>query len=235
MGNGTAMALRTQRFGWAQRHFFITVTLLVLGSFRCFGQPGANELIQKVEKRYNEAHTLSVNFVESYSFAGHTRPPESGKLTIKKQGKMRWDYSSPRGKLFISDGKTVFLYTSGDNRVEKVPLKSTEDVRAPLAFLLGRLDLKREFGSFKVQGGEDGEWLDAAAKSARTPYADIRMLISADGEIKRLEIDARDGSVVGYSFSDEKLNVPVPDSAFQFQVPPGAEVVNSVDIAGQGS
>jgi outer membrane lipoprotein carrier protein len=51
---------------------------------------------------------------------------------------MRWDYLRPAGKLFISDGKTVYLYSASENRVEKMPLKDTEDMRAPLAFLLGQ-------------------------------------------------------------------------------------------------
>ena len=60
----------------------------------------------------------------------------------------------PAGKLFISDdGKTALLYTAGENRVEKMPLKDTEDMRAPLAFLLGRLDMKKEFRDFWLHPG----------------------------------------------------------------------------------
>lgn len=228
------MALVHQRYGMWFRQIFVLLLLLGLGWFRCFGLESADQLIQKVEKRYNGARTLTVNFTETYNFAGRRRPPESGVLTIKKMGKMRWDYSEPRGKLFISDGKSVFLYTSGDNRVEKVPLKSTEDVRAPLAFLLGRLDLKKEFRDFRVEPGDGGDWLDASAKTAGSPYSDIRMLVSAEGEIRRLVVEGRDGSTVDYSFSDEELNVPVSDATFQFKIPPGAQVVSSMDASGQG-
>ena len=31
------------------------------------------------------------------------------KLTLRKPGRMRWDYQQPPGKLFVSDGKTVYL------------------------------------------------------------------------------------------------------------------------------
>ena len=96
-----------------------------------------DELIRRVETRYNAAQTLSVEFVENYNMQGHPRPPEEGKLTLRKERKMRWDYARPAGKLFISDGKTVYLYSAVENRVEKMPLKNTEDMRAPLAFLLG--------------------------------------------------------------------------------------------------
>ena len=234
MEHRTALAIEDQRFRRAVRQTFVLLLCLVLGSFRSVGAAGASELIQKVEQRYNGAHTLTASFVEIYTFMGHSRPPESGALTIKKLGKMRWDYLSPKGKLFLSDGKTVILYTSGDNRVERIPLKSTDDMRAPLAFLLGRLELAKEFQDFQVQTGEGGDWLEAAAKSERTPFSRVRMLVTTEGEIRRLGVTGRDGSMVDYSFSDEKLNVPVPDSTFRFQVPPGAQVVDSVNIAGQG-
>jgi outer membrane lipoprotein carrier protein len=192
-----------------------------------------DELIQRIEARYNNARTLQVNFTETYQVAGHPRPPESGTLTIKKQGKMRWDYSHPEGKLFISDGRNVFLYTAGDNRVEKVPLKNTEDMRVPLAFLLGHLDLKREFKDFQTRPGEGGTWLDAWPKTDHTPYTQVDMLVDASGEIRELKVAGRDQSVVAYTFSGEKLNPTVPDQLFRFTIPAGAQVVDSVDMSGQ--
>jgi outer membrane lipoprotein carrier protein len=222
-----------QRFGPGKRQSSLLAVLLLLGSFRSLASPPTDGLIEKVETRYNSARTLTVNFTETYNLIGHPRPPESGSLTIKKQGKMRWDYREPAGKLFISDGKSVYLYTSGDNRVEKVPLKSTEDMRAPLAFLLGHLDLKKEFQGFAIRPGEGGSWLDASAKTDRTPYTNVHILVGEAGEIKQLTVEGRDGSVVGYIFSGEKLNPPVADALFRFTIPPGAQVVDSVDVAGQ--
>lgn len=199
----------------------------------CLGDSTANALINKVQSRYNSAHTLSVNFVETYVVLGHERTPESGTLTLRKQGKMRWDYANPAGKVFVSDGKSVFLYTARDNRVEKVPLKDTEDMRAPLAFLLGRLDLRKEFGGFTVHNDGTGEWLDAAAKNDRVPYEDVQMLIAGDGSIKSLSVVGRDGSKLSFSFTDEKINPPVDDRLFHFSIPPGAEVVDAVEFNSQ--
>jgi len=194
----------------------------------------ADHLIKQIEDRYNGARTLSVQFTENYSIQGHSRPSEAGTLTLRKQGKMRWDYSRPAGKLFVSDGKTVYLYTAGDNRVEKVPLKDTEDMRAPLAFLLGHLDLKKEFTDFQVHAGDGGNWLDATAKTDRVPYDKISMMVAPDGSIHDLKIFLHDGSLLTYSFKDEKLNPSVSDNTFHFETPPGAEVVNAVEYSLQG-
>ena len=115
--------------------------LVLLCALAARADSSIDQLIKKVQDRYNGAQTLSVQFIENYIILGRARPPESGTLQLRKERKMRWEYSQPEGKLFISDGKEIYLYTAADNRVEKMPLKDTEDMRAPLAFLLGRLDM----------------------------------------------------------------------------------------------
>lgn len=212
--------------------------LKLFGVLLCAGalasaDSNTDSLINKVQARYNGAQTLSVQFSETYTMLGRERKPETGTLVLRKQGKMRWDYSHPDGKLFVSDGKNVFLYTPGDNRVEKLPIKDTEDMRAPLAFLLGHLDMKKEFGGFTVRDAGPDEWLDASAKSDRVPYKSVQMRIAPDGEIRALTVVGRDESQLSFAFTDEKINPPVPDRLFHFTIPPGAEVVDSVEFKAQ--
>lgn len=234
MGHRTAIPLIQRKY--KRVRLFDVFRLLCLSALAagavCAGT--SDQLIQQVQNRYNHARTLAVHFEEDYSIQGHPRPAETGTLTLKKQGKMRWDYTQPEGKLFLSDGKHVYLYTSRDNRVEKVPLKDTEDMRAPLAFLLGHLDMKKEFRDFQTQPGDGGTWLTASAKTDRLPYSEVKMLVARDGSIRQLEVMGRDESVMKFAFNDEKLNPPVSDSLFQFTIPPGAEVVDAVTFSEQG-
>jgi outer membrane lipoprotein carrier protein len=148
---------------------------------------------------------------------------------------MRWDYSEPRGKLFISDGKNLYLYTADDNRVERWKMKDTEDMRAPLAFLLGHMDMEREFHDFSTHPGPGGTWLGATAKDARAPYEAVEMLIAPDNSIRQLKVAGREGSELSYIFDQERLNVPASEQLFEFAIPAGAQVVNSVGLNGQGS
>jgi outer membrane lipoprotein carrier protein len=191
------------------------------------------DVIQKVEQHYNKARTLTVDFVEEYSVQGRRRPAETGTLTLRKQGKMRWDYSKPAGKVFVSDGKMIYLYTAADNKVEKIPLKDTEDMRAPLAFLLGHLDLKKEFRDFSLRPDNGEIWLDASAKNDKTPYEKIQMRVGITGEITRLNVIDRDESELNFELSHEKVNPQVADALFAFQIPVGAEVVNAVEYTGE--
>src|SRR5271166_696439 len=183
-------------------------------------------LLKGVEQRYNRAKTLKVLFTETYSVQGRARKSESGELTLRKPGRMRWDYATPNGKLFVSDGRDVYLYTPDNNRVEKMPLKQSEDMRAPLAFLLGKLDFSKEFRDFgSKQEGADTR-ITAQAKTDRLPYAKIEMLVTPDSTIRKLIITDQDQSILTFDFDQERLNPPVDDAQFRFRMPAGATLVN---------
>jgi outer membrane lipoprotein carrier protein len=74
-------------------------------------------------------------------------------LELRKPGRMRWEYTDPKGKLVVCDGKTLWMYTPSDNRVAKTALKQTGDMEAPIAFLLGKLHFEKEFRDIAGQTG----------------------------------------------------------------------------------
>jgi outer membrane lipoprotein carrier protein len=186
-----------------------------------------NTLLKGVEQRYNRAKTLKVHFVESYSVQGQARKSETGELTLRKPGRMRWDYTAPSGKLFVSDGKSVYLYTPESHRVEKAPLKASEDMRAPLAFLLGKLDFAKDFRDFQVKPEGANSVITAKAKTDKLPYERIQMLVTPEYQIQRLIINGQDLSLLTFQLDDEKLNPSVDDALFKFQMPAGATLVDS--------
>jgi outer membrane lipoprotein carrier protein len=189
-----------------------------------------SKLLKAVESRYNHAQSLTLDFAESY--AGMRRPvaSDSGVLYLRKPGKMRWEYSTPAGKLFLSDGKDVFLYTPEDRRAEKSRLKESEDMRAPLAFLLGKLDFAKEFKSFETRPANspgDGTWIVATPKSDSLAYTKVQFLATPDGQIHSVQVTGQDQSKLDFTFRNERDNVPVPESLFKFQPPAGVQIVEA--------
>ena len=189
--------------------------------------PNLGDLLKGIEQRYNHAKTLQVQYNETYTVEGRARKSETGTLTLRKPGRMRWDYTAPSGKLFLSDGKNVFLYTPETNRVEKEALKASEDMRAPLAFLLGKLDFSKEFRDFETKPDGANILVTARAKSDKLPYEKIAMLVTPDYRITKLVVNGQDGSVLAFLFDQEKLNPPVNDAIFKFQMPAGAQLVTA--------
>lgn len=185
-----------------------------------------NALLKGIEQRYNHAKTLQVQFSEAYSVGGQARKSEAGVLTLRKPGRMRWDYTAPPGKLFLSDGKEVYLYTPESHRVEKMPLKETEDMHGPVAFLLGKLDFAKEFREFAVKPDGANYIVTAKAKTNKLPYERVEMTVTPDYQIQRLVINGQDQSILSFRFADEKLNPVIEDAQFKFQMPPGATLVS---------
>ena len=184
---------------------------------------GLSKVLEEVERHYNGVRTLQVSFDETIAGPGRPRRTESGELYLRKPGKMRWDYRTPAGKLFVSNGKDVFYYSPVSNRAERVKLKETEDMRAPLAFLLGRLDFEKDFTNFSFKNGGDQTVIHAIPKSDKLPYKQIEFSVSPQREIRRLVVTGHDAALLTFDFSNERMNPSVDDKLFRFELPPGAQ------------
>ena len=184
-------------------------------------------LLKTVEQRYNRADTLQVLFRESYTRTGHAPKSESGVLELRKPGRMRWEYTDPKGKLAVGDGKVFWMYTPSENRVDKMPLRETDDLQAPIAFLLGKLHFDKEFRN--LQGKPEGSdtRITAEPKTDSLPYSAVEFLVTPEGRIREVKVTRFDNAIMGYSFDREKMNPKLDDKLFQFQVPKGAEVVEA--------
>ena len=57
---------------------------------------------------------------------------------------MRWDYAEPTPKVFVADGKTLWVYEPTENQVFKRDLKSAQ-LPVALAFMSGEGELTKSF------------------------------------------------------------------------------------------
>jgi outer membrane lipoprotein carrier protein len=188
-----------------------------------------HEIAQKVDERYNHLRSMQAQFTEIYRGAGIERT-ESGTLWLKKPGKMRWQYRSPREKLFLSDGKDAWFYVPGDRQVRKGPVKNLDDLRSPLAFLLGKTRLEKELQGLSlapdVSPLRAGDLvLRGVPKAMANRVSQVLLEITPDSRIARILIEEVDGSTTEYQFSDQEENIAVNDQRFHFSPPPGVEVI----------
>ena len=134
-----------------------------------------DDLLKQVENRYNHAKTIQVLFQEQYTRPGQIRRSERGVLMLRKPGRTRWDYSEPHGKQVLSDGKFLYLYTPDTNQVEKTKLQDTADMRAPLAFLLGKLNFQKDFRNIQGKPDDTGMRITAEPKIANLDRKSTRL------------------------------------------------------------
>ncbi len=191
--------------------------------------PDVHAIAQAVDERYNHLHTLQTDFTEIYRGAG-TERTESGTLWLKKPGKMRWEYRSPREKLFLSDGKDAWFYVPGERQVRRTAVKKLDDLRSPLAFLLGKTKLEKELQALSLASDvaplvAGDVVLRGVPKSLADRVSQVLLEITPEHWISRILIEEVDGSVTEYRFTDQRENVAVADQRFRFAVPDGVEVI----------
>jgi outer membrane lipoprotein carrier protein len=187
-------------------------------------------IAQAVDNRYNHLQTLQAEFTETYRGAGIERT-ESGSLWLKKPGKMRWEYRSPKEKLFLSDGKDAWFYLPGDRQVRRSSVKKLDDLRSPLGFLLGKTRLEKELDGLSAAPDvtpttAGNVVLRGVPKAMADRVNEVVLEITPDYHIARIQFEEADESVTEYRFSEQKENAGISDQLFRFSPPAGVEVVD---------
>jgi len=208
-------------------------TLLVVAGAAAATE-NVHSIAQAVDEHYNHLHTLKAEFTEVYRGSGMERT-ESGtiwlaKSGMKKPGKMRWEYRSPREKLFVSDGKDAWFYVPADRQARRTDARKLDDVRSPLAFLLGKTRLEKELQGLSL--APDVTPLDAGnvvlrgvPRALAERVSDILLEVTPEHKIVRIVINDVDGSVTEYRFSNQKENETITEGRFRFSPPAGIETV----------
>ena len=206
------------------------MALALLAPSQGHALPGVHKVAQAVDEHYNGLRSLEADFTEIYQGSGLQRT-ESGTLRLKKPGKMRWDYRSPEEKLFVSNGNEAWLYLPKERQVHKSSLKHLQDLRSPLAFLLGKTKLEKELQGLSfapdVKSWQEGSsMLRGVPRGMEDRVEQILLEVSPDSRILRILIQGTDDSITEFRFSNQKENVPLGDGQFQFSPPPGSETVD---------
>ena len=190
--------------------------------------PDAKTLAQRVDSHYNNLHSLKAGFTENYRGLGTDRT-ESGTLLLLKPGRMRWDYSSPSGKIFLLDGKYAWSYTKGDAQASRIPAKDLNDLRSPLRYLLGHAELAKELNGLQAAPAANGRFtLSGVPKGMESRVAHLALTVTADGVIDGITITETDDAVTQFTFTGQQPNAPVAASTFHFTPPPGVQVQDSM-------
>ena len=207
----------------------LIVVLLVISPATLIRAADVRAIADVVDRHYNHLRTLECEFTEIYSGSGSERT-ESGMLWLKKPGKMRWEYRSPRAKLFVVDGKNAWFYVPGERQVRRASMKKLDDLRSPLAFLLGKTKLEKELRGLSLAPdvaplAAGDIMLRGVPGGLRDRLTQVLLEITPDSSISRIVLEESDGATIEYRFGKNKEDVQIADQQFEFRVPDGVEVV----------
>ncbi len=187
----------------------------------------ADAIVAKVQGVYKSTKQLTANFEQNYTnVAFGSKKKSTGKLYVKKPGKMRWDYAAKKGsgmkvrKSFLSDGTTFWAVEHHNKQVFKKSLK--DDVMPVIvSFLLGQGDLRKEYiatlETSKKYGGASDIVLKLTPKKKSTVYKNLFLVIdSATSHVKESVVIEYSNNVNHVKFIGSNTTKEVSDKWFSF-------------------
>ena len=189
------------------------------------------DLAGRIQQRYDTIRDFEADFVQTYEGGLlRTKTTERGTVAIKRPGRMRWVYSKPERKEFVSNGQRIYSYLPADKQVIVAPMPGAEQT-TPALFLSGRGHLVRDFtASFApVPGAPTGTLGLKLVPKRHDPEVEW-LLVGVDPstlQIRQLVAADRQGGKSSFTFSNLKENRNLSDKLFEFQIPKGVNVVTN--------
>ena len=199
------------------------------------GQPAAiataEELAARIQQRYDGIRDFEGAFTQSYEGGVlRVKTSESGTVAIKRPGKMRWVYTKPERKEFVSDGSRIYSYMPADKQVIVGTLPAQAQT-TPALFLAGRGHLVRDFTSTFTELPTTASGLRGLRLVPKKPDPELEWLTlgvdPASFQIRYLVASDGQGGRSTFTFSNLKENQNLTDKLFAFQIPRGVDVITN--------
>jgi outer membrane lipoprotein carrier protein len=190
-------------------------------------QPAASpdELLRRLERRQQSVGDLTARFVQSYrSGMLGDEVVERGRLSLKRPGRMLWEYQQPEKKTFVADGRAFYFYVPADRQVI---VRDQEGGERGVAMMLlsGRESLSQQF---RAEAAPAPAGVTRLRLLPRKPDPDVEQLevdLDEAGRIRAIRLKDVQGNESRFAFDDIRENVGLQDRLFRFEVPAGVEVV----------
>jgi len=186
--------------------------------------------LERVERYLTPLTTLSANFSQVVrNRDGDIIERSQGSLAIRRPDRFRWEYREPNEQTIVADGKRLWLY---DRDLEQVTVRTlTEGLGSTPAMLLsGGGDIGAAFSGDGVQTAGDWTWCRLKPRQADSDFESVSLAFDAKGELAGMELRDKLGQSTVVEFSSVRRNQRLDDALFQFEPPPGADVIG--DAAG---
>jgi outer membrane lipoprotein carrier protein len=194
------------------------------------GRPSADEAARGVQRHYDQVKDFTADFTHTYQGGVLKKTiSERGTVQIKKPGRMRWEYTAPERKTFVSDGRKIYSYIPADRQVVVADMPKEDEATTAVLFLAGKGDLTRDFSVSYSDGGSGGLWLLRLDPRRKQRDYDWLILGVDPGtmQIRRLVAADQQGGTSTFDFSNYRENTGLTDKIFAFTIPRGVDVITS--------
>jgi outer membrane lipoprotein carrier protein len=183
---------------------------------------------RSLQTRYEGIRDFSADFMQTYRGGVlRTETKEQGTVSIKKPGMMRWVYSKPERKEFVSDGRKMYSYIPEDRQVMVADVPPDDAATTPALFLAGKGQIVRDFATAFDSNPPAGiVALKLTPKKTEPEYEYFVILVDAKTmQLRGLATKDRQGGLSVLTFTNLKENTGISDKEFAFRVPRGVDVI----------
>jgi outer membrane lipoprotein carrier protein len=186
------------------------------------------EAVRRVQSFYEKARDLSARFTQTYdNQAFHQKLVSKGRVLWKKPGMIRFDYEEPDAKFFVVKHDRIVSYSPSAQQAMTGPFHA-DKLSASVAFLFGKGDLAGEFNVRKADRADlaEGTRLLLTPKKDDPRFDRVYLVVDPQSdEVRESVVVDGSGNENRFAFSDIKVNAGVPDSAFDYKLPEGTQVM----------
>lgn len=191
--------------------------------------PAPDALARSLQQRYQGIRDFSATFVHTYrGGALKTLTKEQGTVSVKKPGMMRFVYSAPEKKEFVSDGRKIYSYIPQDRQVIVTGVPPDNQASTPALFLAGKGDIARDFTATYADSTVAGATaLKLTPKRQESEYEYFVLAVDPQTlQWRALTTRDRQGGESTLIFSNLKENQGLADKEFAFRIPRGVDVID---------
>jgi outer membrane lipoprotein carrier protein len=196
--------------------------------------PSVTDIVARLQARYDDTLGFQADFVQDVATATLGQAMTStGEVFFKKPGKMRWNFSQP-AQLLVSDGSSFWFYQPADKQVVKTPFHQAFRSNTPVSFLtgVGRLEddfqvaLQDSTSDSTQNSTQDTYLLQLTSKQDAEAVGRLTLAVSRQTfDIVEATVTDPLGNTTRLRFNNINRNVPLEDSLFQFDIPPGVDII----------
>lgn len=186
----------------------------------------SNDVVARLQSFLRDVHSLKADFTQTVEHSTLPSAKQShGTVLIKRPNRFRWNYVAPHKQVIDADGRRVWVYDAELEQVTVKPLKTTL-ASSPAMLLSGQGSLTDAFNIQPQARRDETDWVLLQPKTDDSQFKQIRVGLDAHG-IRVMELTDNLGEVTRIEFSNVVRNPDIPDSAFRFTPPPGADVIGA--------
>ena len=200
------------------------------------------EVVKHLQARYEKTKDMQADFSQKTKIEGFERPVmSSGKVYIKKPGRLRWDYVDPATEQIYVNQDDVKVYVPEHKQVLIGKLTQMAASKAPLELLQGAAKLEESFEIEPTTGKDRGVGstplitLIPKAKEQESTQNLQKIIVEVFPKtyfIRTVSLYEISGNVAVFEFSNLKPNVGLGSEVFDFKTPSDVEVVRAPVLNG---